>query len=209
MSVIDLDALRATPRKSDPYDYLVVPNFVPSDGLAKVIADFPTVKSTGSLPLTELDIHGAFKTLIERMEGPEFRDLIASKFGVDLEARPTMFTVRGRCHAADGKIHTDTGTKIITVLLYLNQAWEADGGRLRILRSPTLDDAADEVSPTGGTLLVFRRSEKSWHGHQPFEGSRRVIQMNWVTDQRVVAYEQRRHRVSAFFKRLNPFRGAA
>ena len=69
MSVIDLDALRATPRKSDPYDYLVVPNFVPSGALAKVIADFPTVKSTGSLPLTELDIHGAFKTLIERMEG--------------------------------------------------------------------------------------------------------------------------------------------
>jgi hypothetical protein len=33
--------------------------------------------------------------------------------------------------------------------------------------------------------------------------------MNWVTDQRVVAYEHRRHRVSAFFKRLNPFRGAA
>lgn len=209
MSVIDLDALRATPRKSDPYDYLVVPNFVPSDALAKVIADFPTVKSTGSLPLTELDIHGAFKTLIERMEGPEFRGLIASKFGVELDARPTMFTVRGRCHPSDGKIHTDTGSKIITVLLYLNQAWEADGGRLRILRSPTLEDAADEVSPTGGTLLVFRRSEKSWHGHQPFEGPRRAIQMNWVTDQSVVAYEQRRHRVSAFFKQLNPFRGAA
>ena len=209
MSVIDLDALRATPRKSDPYDYLVVPNFVPADALAQVIADFPTIKSTGSLPLPGLSVHGAFKTLIERMEGPEFRDLIASKFNVELESRPTMFTVRGRCHAADGKIHTDTGTKIITVLLYLNQAWEADGGRLRILRSPTLDDTADEVSPTGGTLLVFRRSEKSWHGHQPFEGPRRVIQMNWVTDQRVVAYEHRRHRVSAFFKRLNPFRGAA
>ena len=79
---------------------------------------------------------------------------------------------------------------------------------LRILRSPTLDDAAEEVPPTGGTLLVFRRSERSWHGHQPFEGQRRAIQMNWVTDAGVVAYEQRRHRVSAFFKRLNPFRAA-
>jgi hypothetical protein len=209
MSVIDLDALRATPRKSDPYDYLVVPNFVRSDALDKIIVDFPAIKSTGSLPPSDLDIHGAFKTLIDRMEGADFRDLIASKFDVDLKSRPTMFTVRGRCRRSDGKIHTDTGTKIITVLLYLNQAWEADGGRLRILRSPTLDDAADEVPPTGGTLLVFRRSEKSWHGHQPFEGPRRVVQMNWVTDQSVVDYEQRRHRVSAFFKRLNPFRGAA
>lgn len=209
MNLLALDALQATPLKTEPYEYLVVPNFVPSEALARVIGDFPAVDSTGSLPLSELDVRGAFAALIDEMNGPAFRDLIESKFGVDLSARPTMFTVRGRCHRGDGKIHTDTGSKIITVLLYLNQAWEADGGRLRILRSPILDDAAEEVSPTGGTLLVFRRSERSWHGHQPFEGARRAIQMNWVTDASVVAYEQRRHKVSAFFKRLNPFRGAA
>jgi hypothetical protein len=209
MSLLDLDALRATPLKTAPYDYLVVPNFVPSEALAKVITDFPSIATTGSLPLSELDVRGTFEALIAEMDGPAFRQLIESKFGLDLSGRPTMFTVRGRCHRGDGKIHTDTGTKIVTVLLYLNQAWEADGGRLRILRSPTLDDSAEEVSPTSGTLLVFRRSERSWHGHQPFEGARRAIQMNWVTDASVVAYEQRRHRVSAFFKRLNPFRGAA
>jgi SM-20-related protein len=209
MSLLDLDALRATPRKSEPYDYLVVPGFVPQAALTKVVGDFPSIDTTGSLPLAELDIKGDFKALIDEMDGADFRHLIEEKFGVSLGERPTMFTVRGRCHRSDGQIHTDSGTKLVTVLLYLNQAWEADGGRLRILRSPTLDDAADEVPPTGGALLVFRRSDKSWHGHQPFEGPRRVIQMNWVTDEKVVAYEQRRHRVSAFFKRLNPFRGAA
>jgi len=205
MSLLDFEALRRTPLKTAPYDYLVVPGFVPADALARVIKDFPTIDSTGSLPLSELDVHGAFAALIDEMDGPEFRAAIEQKFSLDLGARPTMFTVRGRCHRADGKIHTDTGTKIITVLLYLNQAWEADGGRLRILRSPKLDDTAEEVSPTGGTLLVFRRSDRSWHGHQPFEGARRAIQMNWVTDASVVAYEQRRHRFSAFMKRLNPF----
>jgi hypothetical protein len=209
MSLLDLEALRATPLKTAPYEYLVVPNFVPSAALARVIGDFPNISTTGSLPLSELDVHGAFDALIAEMDGPEFRQIIESKFGLDLSDRPTMFTVRGRCHRGDGKIHTDTGTKIITVLLYVNQAWEADGGRLRLLRSATLDDVAEEVSPTGGTLLVFKRSERSWHGHEPFEGQRRAIQMNWVTDASVVAYEQRRHRVSAFFKKLNPFRGAA
>jgi SM-20-related protein len=209
MSLIDFDALRATSRKSEPYDYLVVPGFVPPAPLAKVVDDFPKVDTTGSLPLTELDIKGDFKALIEELDGPEFRRQIEEKFGVSLGDRPTMFTVRGRCHRGDGQIHTDSGTKIITVLVYLNQAWEADGGRLRILRSNSLDDIADEVPPIGGTLLVFRRSDNSWHGHQPFEGPRRVIQMNWVTDEKVVAYEQRRHRVSAFFKRFNPFRGSA
>jgi hypothetical protein len=67
----------------------------------------------------------------------------------------------------------------------------------------------EEVSPNGGTLLVFRRSDNSWHGHEPFEGPRRAIQMNWVRDEAVVEHEQRRHRFTMFLKRLNPFGGVA
>jgi len=106
-----------------------------------------------------------------------------------------MFTVRGECRATDGKIHTDSATKIITVLLYMNEKWDTDGGRLRILRNGAdLDDYVEEVPPHGGTLLAFRRSENSWHGHQPFDGPRRAIQMNWVTDKSVVAREEGRFR---------------
>jgi hypothetical protein len=37
------------------------------------------------------------------------------KFSIDLTGRPTMITVRGRCSKEkDGKIHTDSKTKIIT-----------------------------------------------------------------------------------------------
>jgi len=206
MSLINLEALRATPLKTDPYDYFVVPAFVSGKALDDVIADFPDIQSTGSIPPSELDIRGAFEQLLEEMNGPEFRAAVEEKFGLDLSDRPTMFTVRGYCSRTNGKIHTDTKSKIITVLLYLNQDWEAGGGRLRILRSGTdLDDAAEEVSPNGGTLLVFRRSDNSWHGHEPFEGQRRAIQMNWVTDEEVVAHEQRRHRFTATLKKLNPF----
>ena len=78
----------------------------------------------------------------------------------------------------DGKIHTDSKTKIITVLLYMNdKSWPSDTGRLRILRNGTdLEDYADEVEPAGGTLIVFKRSDKSWHGHHSYEGPRRAIQ---------------------------------
>lgn len=210
MSLLDYEALRAAPVKHDPYDYLVVPNFVGGENLTRVIADFPRQISTGSVPPSELDIHGNFDALLREMDGPEFKALIEEKFGLSLDGRPTMFTVRGYCRRENGKIHTDTESKIITVLLYLNEEWEAGGGRLRVLRSGTdLEDYAEEVSPNGGTLLVFRRSENSWHGHEPFEGQRRAIQMNWVRDDAVVAHEQRRHRFSNFFKRLNPFRAAA
>ena len=148
--------------------------------------------------------------MLDELDGPEFRRAIEEKFGLDLSARPTMFTVRGECRASDGKIHTDSLTKIVTVLLYMNEQWDKDGGRLRILRNGTdLADYAEEVPPHGGTLLVFRRSENSWHGHEPFQGQRRAIQMNWVTDKSVVAREQGRHRLSTTIKKLNPFRKAS
>lgn len=210
MSLLDIEALRTTPLKRDPYDYFVVEHFVKPDVFAKVVADFPQIESTGSIPPSELDIHGSFKELLAEMNGPEFRKAIEEKFDLDLSSRPTMFTVRGNCARNNGKIHTDTESKIITVLLYMNQEWDKDGGRLRILRSGTdLNDMVEEVSPNGGTLLVFRRSDNSWHGHEPFEGPRRAIQMNWVRDEAVVDHEQRRHRFTMFLKRLNPFGGVA
>jgi len=210
MSLLDIAALRATPLKTEPYDYVVVPGFVRGEALEKVIGDFPKIETTGSIPPSELDIRGAFDAMLNEMNAPDFRNAIEEKFGIDLTSRPTMFTVRGHCARSNGKIHTDTGTKIITVLLYLNRDWEAGGGRLRILKNgDDLNAVADEVSPTGGTLLIFKRSDKSWHGHEPFEGERRVVQMNWVRDESVVAHEQRRHRFTAFLKRINPFGSAA
>lgn len=210
MNLLDYDALRATPLKTEPYEYVVVPQFVRADVFPRVLADFPATKGSGSFPPSELKINGAMKDLLEEMNGPAFRVAVEKKFRVDLSSRPTMFTIRGWCsRARDGNIHTDSRSKIITVLLYLNQAWDADGGRLRILRSKNLADVAEEVSPANGTLLVFKRSDKSLHGHERFEGVRRVIQMNWVTDEDVAERQQRKHSFSAFLKRLNPFAAPA
>ncbi len=115
-----------------------------------------------------------------------------------------MTTVRGVCAARDGRIHRDSRTKLVTVLLYLNSKWESPNGRLRLLRSPTdLTDVVAQVPPDAGTLLVFRNDENAWHGFEPVEGRRRVIQLNWVTDSGVVWREQARHRMSAWFKRLH------
>jgi hypothetical protein len=144
-----------------------------------------------------------FARLIEEMRSEEFRKAFEEKFNIDLTSRPDMITVRGRCSEKDGKIHTDSETKIITILVYMNSAWESSGGRLRLLRSGTdLEEVILEVPPTEGTLLAFRRSANSWHGHKPFSGPRRVIQFNWVTSEAVVRREQNRHRFSAWMKKL-------
>jgi hypothetical protein len=210
MAYLDIEAFRATPLKTEPYDYLVVPEFVRPELFHEVVGDYPSVPGPGSHPLTELAIGERFQALLDEMNGADFRHAVEEKFGIDLLSRPTMFTVRGECRATDGKIHTDSTTKLITVLLYMNEQWDKDGGRLRILRNGTdLNDYVEEVPPHGGTLLIFRRSGNSWHGHESFEGTRRAIQMNWVTDKSVVAREQGRHRISTTIKKLNPFRKAS
>ena len=74
---------------------------------------------------------------------------------------------------------------------------------MRLLRNGSdLENYAVEVEPSGGTLLIFKRSDHSWHGHHPFKGERRAIQLNWVTDQSVVDREQGRHGLSSQIKRI-------
>jgi len=205
MTYLNLDALAAEPLISDPFDHLIVKNFVRADQAAAIGRDYPAIDKAGSFTLEDVGVKGALAGLIAEMDGPEFRGIIEKKFDLDLSSYPTMFTVRGVCGADDGQIHTDSKTKIITILLYLNEAWAPDGGRLRLLRNgQDLDDVISEVPPDFGTLLAFRRSDNSWHGHKPFAGPRRVVQMNWVTSGRTAAWQQFRHRVSAAVKRLAP-----
>jgi len=203
MAYLDYDQFDRTPLQSEPYDYLIVENFITPEAFTRISADFPDVPGPGSHPPSELKIEGAFAGLMAELEGEKFCKAIEAKFGLDLTGRPTMYTVRGFVRDTDGEIHTDSRTKIITVLLYMNPKWESDGGRLRVLRSgDDLDAYAAEVPPYGGTLLAFRRSDTSWHGHKPFGGPRRAIQLNWVLDQQVVDREQSRHRWSTRFKKV-------
>jgi SM-20-related protein len=198
-----LEALRATPLARQPFDHLVVPGFVSDAGLAAINADYPKISAPGSFPTDQVVFGPAFQTLLDELEGDAFRETFEDKFGIDLAGKPTITTVRGLCDAGDGKIHTDSKTKIITVLIYMNSSWENAGGRLRLLRSAhDLNDMILEVPPVGGTLLAFRRSNNSWHGHEPFAGERRVIQFNWLTSEGNRQIAMLRHHTSAAFKRV-------
>jgi SM-20-related protein len=204
---IDLAAFERTPLEADPFPYLIVPGFVPAAARAALSADYPVVEQPGSFPVGDVTYGPAFGEFLAEIEGPDMRGAFERKFGVDLTGRPTMVTVRGQAQAKDGRIHTDSATKIITVLVYMNEAWEAPGGRLRLLRSNTsLDDMVAEVPPAAGTLLAFLVTPHSWHGHHPTSGPRRVVQLNWVESDSVVRRERFRHGLSARIKQLLPAR---
>src|SRR5437762_11597011 len=130
LSMLDLERLRRMPLTREPFEFLIVPEFVKAEARAVIETDYPEVTRPGSFPLREVTYGTAFAKLIEEMRGDEFRKAFEGKFNIDLANKPDMITVRGRCNEKDGKIHTDSETKIITILIYMNSSWESTGGQL-------------------------------------------------------------------------------
>jgi SM-20-related protein len=206
MIFADYAAFNATPVATEPFTHVVVENFVPPAALAAVVRGLPKLDRGGSFPIGSLRLGAQAQALMDELEGPEFREAVARKFDLDLEGAPTMVTLRGASREKDGRIHCDSHTKRVTILLYLNpetEAWARREGCLRLLRGPDdIEDYAVEVPPVNGTLLVFPNGPTTWHGHKQFVGTRYVIQLNYMTTDSTARSEMRRHKVSAFVKRL-------
>ncbi|HXA26812.1 MAG TPA: 2OG-Fe(II) oxygenase [Acetobacteraceae bacterium] len=206
MIELDYAALRTVPVATDPFPHVVVPDFVPPGSLRTVVADLPALGKRGSFPMDALALGPGAQALMEELEGPRLRHAIAERFDMDLSDSPTMVTLRARTNERDGYIHCDSTAKRVTVLLYLNPAaaaWGQHEGCLRLLRGPgDLDDYAVEVPPVNGTLLVFPNGPAAWHGHKRFTGQRYSVQLNYMTTDAKARSELRRHRISAFMKRL-------
>ena len=206
--MIDLDytALRTAPLGTDPYQYLVVPHFVPPRTLEAVLDAIPPLGKRGSIPPASLRLGAAARELVRALEGTALREVIAERFGLDLSDAPTMLTIRGWTTDRDGHIHTDSVAKRVTALLYLNPdngTFAAHEGCLRLLRGPhDLENYGVEISPVNGTLLVFPNTPDAWHGHRVFTGRRTSIQLNYMTTDAKARAELRRHRLSAFVKRM-------
>ena len=84
MAYCDFDALERTPLERDPFEYIVVPEFLHADRFKEVLGDYPQVPGPGSHPPAELNIRGHFKSLIDELRGPQFQAAIERKFDIDL-----------------------------------------------------------------------------------------------------------------------------
>ncbi len=204
-ATVDLERLAAATPAHAPFDYVVVPGFIRDDALGDVMRDFPVLDGPRNRAVEGTEFGPAFGSLLEALRDERFLELLGRHLGVDgLGRLPANVTVRGFCEASDGNIHTDHWSKVVTALLYPNPEWSAPGGRLRLLRSATsLDDYLVEVPPGGGTLVAFRRSDCSYHGHAPHEGERRVVQVSWLRKSPVArALQSAARRGTHWMKRL-------
>lgn len=201
--ILNFETLQQSSVVHHPFPYLVVDNIIHPDVLSDVIATFPKIEKRGSFPLDGLSYSGSFQTLIQELQSKKLRDLIAEKFEMDLKDKPPMITLRGYTTERDGLIHVDSKSKLITVLLYFNPNWQEKGGKLRLLyNKKDLEPFAAEIPPEAGRCLIFKVTDNCWHGHAPFIGERRSIQLNYVTSDEARELHLRRHRISAFLKKL-------
>lgn len=209
LTVLDQSIIDNTVLEQDPFPHIVVPQAIRSAQVANVIRDFPNIKQPGSFPFKSLPHGPAFQALADEICGTGFRTLIGNKFGVDLTAHPTMLTLRGFMRSSkDGRIHTDSKDKLITVLFYLNEDWNQSGGKLRILRGGNdINDYVSEVTPLAGTMVAFRVTPDCWHGHLPCEGIRRSVQLNFMVSQPALDKHEKNHRRSSRLKRLKALIG--
>ena len=165
------------------------------------VKDFPDINSGGSFPSDNLK-EGDIKKLVEELEGDEFKAILENKLGVNLKDAEVITTLRGFSRFKDGKIHTDSQSKIVTVLLYLNKNWDNEIGNLRLLKKNNdLDNYIQEISSEYGNLVAFKVTDNCWHGFMPFEGKRLSIQLNYIYPKSLNIHKIR-HKLSALFKKL-------
>ena len=206
MSMFDFDAFQRTPLQRDPCDFIIVPGFVKPDALEAINRDYPKITKAGNFPPDGLDYGAGFQAMLDELHRPETKQHFATKFDMDLSDCPLQLGVRKYSDAADGNIHNDSKSKRLTVLIYFNKEWHAPGGQLRLVRNlHDMEDYFVEVPPVGGTLLSFRRNEKSFHGFPVYIGERRSIQFYWVKPERV-ENSRKKSGLSMWWKRMRKMR---
>ena len=168
--------------------------------------DFPRYRGAGFFPHEAADCGPAINALVAELTASAFADAIGARLGIErLSQYPALVTLCRSLNRRHGNIHTDSQSKIVTALVYLNPDWpHGAAGSLRFLANTDDIEAqvAPQVLPVYGNLVAFRRTEHSFHGHLPFEGDRYTIQIAWLADAAAHARKTRRGRTSRAIKKL-------
>jgi len=190
----------------DPFPFIVARNFLPDALRGRIAADFPAYTRPGFFPMDDKECGPTVRAIVRNLENPAFADRLGDLLGVkNLGALPSIVTIRKWSKATDGRIHNDGKVKVVTALLYLNETWpDTSDGCFRALTDEQSFDhlAAPEVKPLYGYFAAFRRTDTSWHGHLPFTGERRVIQIAWLTSLEEKLRKEKRGRFTRLLKSL-------
>jgi hypothetical protein len=203
MKLLNSEKLSKAPVNEDFFPFFHVDNiFLDQIDSASIIKDFPDINDGGSFHVDAIPSGELIHKLIEELESKEFKRILEAKFNINLDEAKVVTTLRGFSRKKDGKIHTDSKTKILTVLLYLNLNWPENRGNLRLLKgNNNLEEYIKEIPCTFGSLVSFKVTDECWHGFKPYEGKRLSIQLNYIYPE-ALSFHNLRHKLSSSLKSI-------
>jgi hypothetical protein len=192
--------------RHEPFPFMIAHGQLPEEARADLERDFPKYAEAGFFPYDEKECGGSVRQLVDAVISPAFASAVGDKLGIDnLGQYPTLVSLCRSMNRRHGTIHTDSKSKVATVLIYLNSSWhDTSDGCLRFLAKIDDVDAilAPEIKPLYGEFVIFKRTDNSFHGHLPYEGERRVIQVAWLTSEEEKLRKTRRGVMSRLFKKV-------
>ena len=200
--MINIDLINTTPLKMQPFPYFTIEQSMLDKELMGLVQNFPIINSGGSFNKEDLELSEHYHSLHDSLDSDFFRQALSKKFKVNVITSPIMLTYRGFSRTKDGRVHTDSKTKLLTILIYFNDGWAAESGKLRILNSDDMNDIAEEVDPTAGSMVASKVTDNCWHGYPSFEGTRNAIQVNFLANEAASKKHKFFHKISAKLKSL-------
>ena len=202
------EAIRAAVLNREPYEYAFAPGAMEERFKEEVLVDAPVIPHRGSYGLPSLRRGPKFEAVIQDLLSDRFRHIVEEKFSMDLSKNPPVILMMGNTSGNynEGYAHPDSKHKLVTVILGFSREWPWEKGRLRVLNSPDRDDFAFEFPPVFGNMLLFKVSDKSWHGFLPQKGPRMSLQLCYCDGDAYVRSEYLRHRISAYAKSIPALR---
>jgi SM-20-related protein len=184
--IIDLNRISRSRLEAEPYRWAAINGLFAAADAAALAATFPRdhfkrladhagpkkheyqVRSLIRMSAQSISrvkqLGSAWQTLANDILSPAYRRAMSELTGLDLGAAELEVNLfhypPGGSHGA----HPDHPDKIVTHILYFNEAWnDDDGGCLLILKSSDPRDIATRISPLVGNSAVLVRSDNSWH----------------------------------------------
>ncbi len=150
-----------------------------SVSLDSLCENFPETNKVGHTYIKDVTLSKEWEAFTREIYSSEYRDAIENITGLDLSGYEVGIGIRRHSKISHGAPHSDVPRKKVTHLMYFNDEWPHDTGRIKVLGSENLSDVHDSVTPVKGAGLMFIVANNSFHGFEPYEGVRQAMQINF------------------------------
>lgn len=185
-----LEAAAASFKGSEPFDHVVIDDFLDEEVALKLEAEFPSFESPMwrgynnpievKKLLNDWDKFGeATYRFFSLANSPEFVNLLSGLFGISpLYADPGLHGGGWHIHSAGGKLNAHLDYSIhpklrlqrkLNLLVYVNSSWEPQwGGRLGLWEQHAEEKKPGrlmkQIEPRFNRAVLFDTTQNSWHG---------------------------------------------